>query len=74
MTVATIERDILAMIRFLAALRDKCTTLPLADRVQDRARQRCRRHGYATYAGQGLGWSITDKGREYLANSLEHNV
>lgn len=41
--------------------------LPLADRAQDRARQKCRREGLAVF--ESPHWGITAKGRAALSSA-----
>lgn len=72
MTIVTVEvhldeRDVRAMEDFLNRLmmgRD----IGGAGSLESRARQRCKRYGYADY-WRGK-WSITDAGREYVNMTL----
>jgi hypothetical protein len=50
-----------AQREFLERLRDG-RRLGLADRVEDRARQKCRRLGYAVVVVNPRRWVITDAG------------
>lgn len=53
-------------IEFLVRLRDQ-KALALADRYEDRARQRMRRLGFAEVLKSPRRWHITDAGRAALA-------
>jgi hypothetical protein len=57
-----------AMTDFLLRLRAGLDLSPVTDRVQDRARQRACKLGYAEYTRRGpnRGWVITDAGRRLL--------
>lgn len=59
MTLTQAQRE------FLECLRDG-GKLPLADRAEDRVRQKCRRLGYAAVVMNPRRWVITDAGREAL--------
>ena len=68
MTIVTIEtrldaRDVRAMRDFLRALADGAE-LPWTTSRQGKARQRCRRNGWATCSGRT--WEITEAGRDWL--------
>ena len=60
-------------IYFLAALSDaggknvSRKHLPLADRKQDKVRQKLRREGYVHYS---TGWSLTNRGRHALDDAV----
>lgn len=56
------------MTDFLLRLRAGLDLSPITDRVQDRARQRVCKLGYAEFIRRGLnrGWKITDAGRRFL--------
>lgn len=72
MTVVTIEvkldeRDVQAIESFMRKL-SAGESLAGTSRIDSKARQRCKRYGYADYWNGK--WSITEAGRDYV-KSLE---